>query len=247
MQVSGSTRYVRGHALDSGPRSWSRHLKRSRLRHVRIVQFRVVTKGDICENRLALDELTTSTTVKGSMTTHAALCVQSEGLVVRKTSCYRSCCFHHDQYVLGCQGWTKHILSPQCWPSPVPHQENKQVHEDTHFQEFQVGSWLWCHLLRRWTTWRIGCNGTVRMNSFHPVVEKVKRCKWPVPEDVYDTALEGIALPHVPVSYTTGGGKRAQYAPAASLCDNIVVAHHRFLERYIWLVVISTPKHTCLL
>ena len=79
-------------------------------------QFLVTTKNDTGESRLALDALTTSTTVKGTTTNHAAVCVQSEVLMVRKTSCYRSCCFHHDQYVLGCQGWTKHVLFPQSRP-----------------------------------------------------------------------------------------------------------------------------------
>jgi len=35
-------------------------------------------------------------------------------------------------------------------------------------------------------------NGTVRVNSFHPVVGKVKRHKWPMPKNVYDTAWEDI-------------------------------------------------------
>ena len=76
-------------------------------------EFLVVTEDDIGESRLTLNALTTSTTVKGIMTNHAGVCAQSEVLMVRKTSCYRSCCFHHDQYVLGCQGWTKHVLFPQ--------------------------------------------------------------------------------------------------------------------------------------
>ena len=54
-----------------------------------------------------------------------------------------------------------------------------------------------------------------------------------MPEDVYDTALEDIFMPHVPVSYTTRGGKRAQYIPSANHSDNILVAHHRFLKPYI--------------
>ena len=71
-------------------------------------------------------------------------------------------------------------------------------------------------------------------DSFHPVVGKMKRYKWPVPEDVYDTGLEGIFMPHVPAPYTTGGGKQAQYTLAASsLRGNVVVAHHRFLKCHI--------------
>ena len=63
------------------------------------------------------------------------------------------------------------------------------------------------------------------------MVGKMNRYKWPVPEDVNDTALEDIFMPHVAVSYTTEGGKRAQYTLAAGLRDNIVVAQHRFLKR----------------
>ena len=48
------------------------------------VEFHVVTKDDIGENRLALDAF--MTTVKGTMTNHAAVCVQSVVLIVRKTS-----------------------------------------------------------------------------------------------------------------------------------------------------------------
>jgi len=39
----------------------------------------------------------------------------------------------------------------------------------------------------------------------------MNRYRWPVLDDVYDTALEGISMPQVPVSYyTTGGEKRAR-------------------------------------
>ena len=48
--------------------------------------FLVVTKDDIGESRMALYALTTSTTVKGTTANHAAVCVQSEVLMVRKTS-----------------------------------------------------------------------------------------------------------------------------------------------------------------
>ena len=72
-------------------------------------------------------------------------------------------------------------------------------------------------------------DGTVRDDCCDPV----KRLKWPVTEGVYDTALEDVFRPHVTVSYTTRPVKRAQYTLASSLRDNIVVAHHRFLKRYI--------------
>jgi len=72
-------------------------------------------------------------------------------------------------------------------------------------------------------------DGTVRDDSCDPV----KRFKWPVTEGVYDTSLEEVFVPHVTVSYTTRQGKRTQYTLACSLRDNSVVAHHRFLKRYI--------------
>ena len=50
-------------------------------------------------------------------------------------------------------------------------------------------------------------------------------------DDVYVTALEDILMSHIPVSYTTKRGKRAQHIPGASLRNNIDVAHHRFLKR----------------
>ena len=98
-------------------------------------QCLVTTKNDTGESRLALDALTTSTTVKGTTTNHAAVCVQSEVLMVRKTSCYRSCCFHHDQYILGCQGWTKHVLFPQSRPQLNQHTSRGEAGEDLHFQD----------------------------------------------------------------------------------------------------------------
>ena len=55
------------------------------------VQFLVVTKDDIGENRLALDSVMTSTT----MTYHAAECLPTWGT----DSTYDVL------YVLGCQGW----------------------------------------------------------------------------------------------------------------------------------------------
>ena len=50
----------------------------------------------------------------------------------------------------------------------------------------------------------------------------MNRFKWPLPEEVYDTALEDIFMPHVPVSYTTGGGKWAQYTLPDGHRDEIV-------------------------
>ena len=42
-------------------------------------------------------------------------------------------------------------------------------------------------------------------------------------------------MPHIPVSYTIGGGNLAQYTLAASLRDNIVVAHHRYLTSVLYV------------
>ena len=102
-----------------------------------------LSKDGIGESRQALDALTTSTTVKGTMMNHAAVRVQSEVLMVRKTSGYRSCCFHHDQYVLKCQGWTKHVLFSQRRPCPVPqrnqHTSWGEADEDPHFQPGVLG------------------------------------------------------------------------------------------------------------
>ena len=84
-------------------------------------EYLVVTKDDIGESRLALDAMMTSTTVKGTMTYHAAVCLQHGVLMMPTTPCYGSCCFHHGEYVLGCQGWTEHVLFPQPPPVPTPH------------------------------------------------------------------------------------------------------------------------------
>jgi len=40
-------------------------------------------------------------------------------------------------------------------------------------------------------------NGTVRVNSFNPVVRKAKQHKWARPKDIYDTALEDIFMPNL--------------------------------------------------
>ena len=58
-----------------------------------------------------------------------------------------------------------------------------------HIQEFQVGSWL---LYRLCYVGEEQCgvqDGTVRVNSFRPVVGKMKRYKWPVSDyDVLNLA-----------------------------------------------------------
>ena len=129
------------------------YVRRSRLRQVYgdssgTVEYLVVTKDDIGESRLALDAMTTSTTVKGTMTYPAAVCLQPGVVMMRTTSCYGSCCFHHGQYVLGCQGWTENVLFPQppLVPAPQLNQQTSSAKEETgedpHFQEFQVKSWL---------------------------------------------------------------------------------------------------------
>ena len=98
------------------------------------VEYLVVTKDDIGESRLAIDAMTTSTTVKGTMIYHEAVCLQPGVLIMRTTFCYGSWFFHHGQYVIGCQGWTEHVLFPKPPPVPAP-QLNQQTSSGREEQE----------------------------------------------------------------------------------------------------------------
>ena len=159
------------------------------------------------------------------MTNHAAVL---NLLMVRKTSFYRPCCFRHDQYVLGYQCWAENVLFPQHSSSYSPsqtskHQGEKQAKNVTsRMSSSDHGFDAICYL---GDDQRGVHDGIVRLSGRENYTIQVAR--------VCDTALEDIFMPRVPVSYTTGGGKRAKYTLAAGLHDNIVVAQYRFLTRYI--------------
>ena len=110
----------------------------------------------------------------------------------RKTSCYGSCYFHHDQHVLGCQGWTEHgELFPQPKPAPGPqlrhrHQVEKYAKTLTfrssrpdHGFESIVGE-----------DQRGVQDGTVRVNSFHPMVAIMNRYRSSCIMSLYRTPPE---------------------------------------------------------
>ena len=63
----------------------------------------------------------------------------------------------------------------------------EEADEDSHFQEFQVGLWLVASFDAIYFLGEVqrGLHtGTVRVKYLHPVVGKMNRFKWPLPEDV---------------------------------------------------------------
>ena len=76
------------------------------------VKYLVVPKETVAAGLLELEAIKATTTVKGTMTYHAAVCPRPGVLMLRKTSCYSLCCFRGGQQVLGCQGWDEHVLFP---------------------------------------------------------------------------------------------------------------------------------------
>ena len=113
--------------------------------------------------------------MNGTMTCHAAVYLQPGVLMMRKTSCYGSCCFHCAKYVLGCKRWREHLLFPQ--PTPVPvsqytvHQEEKQAETLTSGSSRSDHGFDAIYYVGE--EHRVVQDGTVRVNSFHPVVGKV--------------------------------------------------------------------------
>ena len=77
------------------------------------VKYIVVSKEAVADGLLALVAIKSTSTVKGTMTYHAAVCPRPGVLKMRKTSCYSMCCLAGGKQVLGCPDWDEHVLFQQ--------------------------------------------------------------------------------------------------------------------------------------
>jgi hypothetical protein len=217
------------------------------------VTYVVVPKDVIAEGGVTIDRIRTTRKVKGTMTYHAAVCIRQGVLAMRKTSCYGPCCFQEGTFVLGCQGWTEHVLFPQpqteLVPAMLPNQQtigppeaelvpatlpNQQtVGPAIEDPLFQVGSWLVADFN---STYYVGKvvrglqDGRVLVDYLHLVTGKLKRYNWPVNKDTYETDLEDIFMPTLPAPITTGGKKRRQYCLVDGLREKVISAHQRHVN-----------------
>ena len=186
----------------------------------------VVTKDDIGESRLALDPVMTSMTVKGIMTYHAVVCLQPVVLVVRKTCCCGPCSFYHDQFVLRCQDWKKHVLFQQHTPVPVPQlkqQTSRRVAGvDPHFQKFQGGS---------------------RLTIYYYVKNNVAYTRWHSSNELLSPSGRGKKCPRMSIWHCTGGHLHAS-CPCIGYHGRMEagsVHHGRWSSR--WYGCYSPPFH----
>ena len=98
--------------------------------------------------------------------------------------------------------------------------------------QFERGSWLVADFDGLYFVGQVRrgeLNGTVLVNYLHQVVGRINRYTWPAPEDCYETSLDDIFMSVVGAPCPTGGKKRTQFQLDAR--DEIVAAHHRFLNR----------------
>ena len=112
----------------------------------------------------------------------------------------------------------------------VPEAQYVEVNDTS--EQFQVGSWLVADFDGQYFVGQVRraeLNGAVLVSYLHQVVGRLNRYSWPVPEDSYETSLEDIFMPVVEAPCPTGGVKRKQWQMDAR--DEIVAAHHRFLNR----------------
>ena len=112
----------------------------------------------------------------------------------------------------------------------VPEAQHVEVNDTP--EQFQVGSWLVADFDGQYFVGQVRraeLNGAVLVSYLHQVVGRLNRYSWPVPEDSSERSLEDIFMPVVEALCPTGGVKRKQWQMDAR--DEIVAAHHRFLNR----------------